>query len=235
MMISSKESCGTDIPNTGGRHGMFSQGFYNPPYQISGQHYMAGQIADSGPFPVDLDPANPDEIFFGKMNIRESPSMSGVKTGKTTEVNQYYKVRAKSWGSGTTSANMKVGDRDQKWAKIEKDGKVLGWACIAETLKVADPAEQIVVSYAKPVPNETNLTDEELKKGIAEKKTQIDAINKWLSVNAPKKSSKSKDTTPDAPKAGAEESGLSTTSMVLIGLGAAALVYFLIQQGKKGR
>ena len=39
----------------------------------------------------------------------------------------------------------------------------------------------------------------------------------------------------DAPKAGAEESGLSTTSMVLIGLGAAALVYFLIQQGKKGR
>jgi hypothetical protein len=218
------------------RNTMFSQGFYNPPYQISGQHYMAGTIAKSGPASVTLDSAAPLEIFVGKMNIRESPSLTGAKTGKVTEVNYAYGVDAKSWETSATAENMKVGDRDRLWALLtDGQGELLGWACTQEVLKIAEPAEVIKIAYAvKAKKEETGLDEATYKKYADAKKTQIAAMDKWLAANKPKSSGGSKDTTKDV-KAGSEDasSGLSTTSMVLIGLGAAALVYFLIQKGKK--
>jgi hypothetical protein len=239
MMISSKESCGTDLPSMAGtrRNTMFSQGFYNPPYQISGQHYMAGTIAKSGPASVTLDSEAPLEIFVGKMNIRESPSLTGAKTGKVTEVNSAYGVDAKSWETVGTTENMKVGDRNRLWALLTDDkGELLGWACTQEYIKIAEPAQAIKIAYGiKAKKDESKLDEATYKKYEDDKKSEIAAMDKWLAANKPKSSGGSKDKTTDA-KAGSEDTGhggLSTTSMVLIGLGAAALVYFLIQKGKK--
>ena len=237
MMISSKESCGTDLPNTSGRHGMFSQGFYNPPYQISGQQYMAGTIATVGPAPMDVGELA-YVAFIAKMTLRETPSIDGPKTGKTTEINKVYNIKAKSWDSVVTVANSKVGDTQRLWyliTTLEDPSTPLGWACAVEGIKTAEPETFEKIYYAVPDTDDDAavLTPEQLKQWQSDKKVATDKVNKWKAANAPKSPSGGK----PAVKTGSEDasSGLSTTSMVLIGLGAAALVYFLIQQGKKGR
>jgi len=235
MMISSKESCGTDLPSMAGtrRNTMFSQGFYNPPYQISGQQYMAGTIATVGPVP--MDPSQPFVVFVGKMNLRETPSITGVKTGKTTAIGSAYKVTALSLDTSISLADMKLGDRQRYWALVNDGNADLGWACIREELKVGDPNQTLAVDYAVYVPEAAPLSDAALKKAEADKKANIESMNKWAGAHSTSSGgSKNKDKTTDA-KTGSEDtsSGLSTTSMVLIGLGAAALVYFLIQKGKK--
>lgn len=228
------ETCSGSIPRLPvHRYHATNRGFYDPQYQIAG-HHLAGPIEQAGPNPRTIDVDKAHITFVGKMNLRESPSMKGAKTGKTTEVGEVYKAVAASWGSATPAEAMKVGDRDQAWVLLEVESGQLGWACYAETVKVADPAVQLLVSYGKFLPtSDIEVSKEDVAKWTAEKKTQIAAMNKWLSANAPKSSGGG--STPKAPPAGAEDksAGLSTTTVVLIGLGAAALVYFLIQQGKK--
>lgn len=235
MMISSKESCGTDIPNTGGRHTMFSQGFYNPPYQISGQQYMAGTIAPAGVSPIEVGELA-YAVFVSKMNLRETPSVDAAKAG-STDVNVVYNIKAKSWDTATTSANLKVGETQRLWYLLtppEDANKLLGWACAIEAVKTGEPEIFDKIYYAIPDTSDdaAKLSDAQLKQYQKDKDAQIAKVKKWKAANAPK--TPSGKNTP-AAKTASEESGLSTTSMVLIGLGAAALVYFLIQQGKKGR
>lgn len=227
------ETCSGSIPRLTHRYHATNRGFYDPQYQIAGR-YLAGDIEQAGPNPRSIDADKSHITFVGKMNLRKSPSMQGAKTGKTTGVGEVYKAVAASWGSATTAEAMKVGDRDQAWVLIEGASGQLGWASYAETVKVADPAEQLSVAYGKFLPTaDIEVSKDDIAKWTAEKKTQIAAMNKWLDVHKPKSSGGG--STPKAPPAGAEDksSGLSTTTMVVIGLGAAALVYFLILQGKK--
>jgi hypothetical protein len=227
------ETCSGSIPRLPVHHyHRRAEGYHDPQYQVAG--YLAGDIDKATPNPRTIEPANAHVVFFGKMQIRESPSLKGAKTKLVTTAGDVYKAVALTWGSADTAEAMKIGGRDQEWVLLEGENGLLGWACYAETLKVADPKEQLLVVYGKFIPTtDIEVSKDVIDKGIAEKKTQIAAVNKWLAKNAPKSSGGS--SAPKAPPAGSEDKsvGLSTTTMVMIGLGAAALVYFLIQQGKK--
>jgi len=228
------ETCSGSIPRLPVHHyHRRAVGYYDPQYQIAGR-YLAGEIDQNAPNPRTIDPDKAYITFFGKMQIREAPSIKGAKTKLVTTEGDVYKAVAATWGSPTTAEAMKVGDRDQEWVLLEGAKGLLGWACYAETLKVADPKEQLLVQYGTFLPTvDIKVSKELIAKGVADKKSQVAAVNKWLAKNAPK-SSGGGSSTPKAPPAGSEDksSGLSTTTMVMIGLGAAALVYFLIQQGK---
>ena len=241
MMLSGTEGCGCDVPAVP-RTGMAGH-YYNPNFRISGSygyiggyHQLAGVIADSGLFPVAVAADAAFCVYLSKMNLRESASISGKKTGKTTDINKVYKILSKSWenSAGVLSA-MKVGDTDRLWYRLADttdESVAIGWACATETIKTSD-TETISIAYALPDTQENaQLSPDDLKKYQASKATNAAAVKKWKDANFPpaRKAKKDpKDTTAEDDTS----SGLGMGATVAIGLGAAALVYFLILKGKK--
>lgn len=238
MMLSGTEGCGCDVPAVP-RTGMAGH-YYNPNFRISGAyghvgdyHRLAG-ITEAGPFPVAVAADAAFCVYLSKMNLRESASISGKKIGKTTEINKVYKIKAKSWENSGAEATLKVGDTDRLWYLLaEPDSETsIGWACAMEVTKTSD-TESVKITYALPDTQENaQLSPDDLKKYQAQKATAAAAVKKWKDANFPpaRKAKKDpKDTTAEDDTS----SGLGMGATVAIGLGAAALVYFLILKGKK--
>ena len=229
MLIQSRESAGSaapSVPNTRHVQGMFSRGYYNPSFQIS------GAIEQAGPAPAVVGD-NKFVLFFSKMNVREKPSISGAKTGKTTEINTPYAVVAASWSDAVDLVDQPIGQQDMKWLLLADPvdlTKQIGWACAAEYVKLANPRETLTVLYSIQTDVTDPLQPDELKLQQADKTSQVSAMNKWISANKPKPKAGEK----KKPKVGADDvagAAAGGASPLMYGGIAAVAVWLFFKNG----
>lgn len=206
---------------------------YDPPFQISG---LAG-IVDSGPFPFYAEGGYIYAQFLGNMNLRESPSTKAKKLG-TVKTDVVYYVEARTWEKNTKGEIANIGGTDRCWYKVSPVsangfGDVVGWACAAENVKISE-TEYLTVPYAVQLKSDTPLSSTLFAQYSSDKKSKLETYKKLTAKSGGGGGGGSAvPPPPSGEEIGAEEGGLGTGMTIAIGLGVAAVVYFLILKGKK--
>lgn len=217
-------------------HRLSGHHYYDPPFQISGA--LAG-IAESGPFP--FFPAGEYNYvqFISSMNLRESPSTKAKKLG-TVKTNVSYYIDSRTWEKNPEGKIAIVGGTDRCWYRLlsvdEKGtiGDPVGWACAAENVKTSDTG-YLTVGYAVQKKDAAPLSGDQV---ATYKKNKDDALKLYKKLTATGGGGGgggggSIPAPPSGEALGAEEGGIGTGMTIALGLGVAALVYYLILQGKK--
>lgn len=226
-------SCGCDIPAVP-RNGMAGH-YYDPSFRISGAYgylpnHLSGNIADAGAYPLAYPENHSFVQWVSAVKIRSKPEYkSSLVTGKV-KVGTVYTIEAYAREKFAKSEDMKPGDIDRFYFKISDGKEVLGWAIIAEQYRVSvdtllDMDYGLILSTPDP------LSEDLAKAQKAELDSALKAYKKLTSSSGGTTSSGSKIVKP-VEEIG-QESGIGTGTTVFLGLGAAAVVYYLMTKGKK--